>query len=421
MIDFPIHRFTPQLIHLRLYIIQILNDTFGLSESMADKLESRFGNSSPETINVLDYETIEGLLDGFVPDFFYVFSTSVNIQHPLLKNLNEKDLLSSNPFLSELPILYTGIEQVTFDRDGLIVLSLYMSQIYSLFRSDGTFLLGPCHDLNLGARGKILSRSSLDMIWEHHIFDGIGLTLIKQSGHLTWEDDFPYITNRDSIPQMYITTSEYQECYPSLYIENPDEVASSLKENPNAWRVLKEFYRKDKKLAAIAVQSNKLAFTFLSNSLQKDRSFVLDLLSELKEPGYLFSYLPTDLINDKEIIILCYKEWPDALFHLEVIEDKEILRDVFKNYLSYEPEKYLKLTTPSICNDKPFLLELAHYSDGILNFVNPELAADDEFIKQVKNTFEEAENLRKRQLWGNDLPNLLKSDISNEELDNLPF
>jgi len=399
----------------------MLNDTFGLSESLADKLESIFGNSSLETINTLDHKTIEGLLDGFVPDYFYVVSTSADIQHPFLQNLNEKDLLSSNPLLFELPTLYIGIEQVTFDRDGLIVLSLYMSQIYSLFRSDGTFLLGPCHDLNIGASGQILSRSSFDMIWEHHIFDGIGLTLIKRSGHLTWEDDFPYLSDRDSIPQMYNTTAEYQECYPTLYLENHDEVASSLKENSNAWRVLKEFYRKDKKLATIAVQSNKLAFTFLSNSLQKDRSFVLDLLSELKEPGYLYSYLPIDFKNDNDIIILCYKEWPDALFHLGVIDDKEILRNVFQNDLSYDPVKYLELATPDIRGDKPFLLELAPYSAVLLNFVTPEVAADEAFVKQVKNIYEEAENVRNRQLWGDDLPNFLKSDLSNEKLDNLPF
>lgn len=423
MINFPIHRFTPQLLHFRLYLIQMVNDTFGLSKSMASELESRFGNSSPETINTLDQETIEELLDvdGSIPYFFYVFSSSPDIQHPLLQALNEEYFQTSNPLLYELPTLYTGIEQVTFDRDGLIIVSSYMNQIFSLYRSDGTFLLGPCHDLDLGAQGRILSRSSANSTWEHHIFDGIELTLIKRSRDLTWEDDFPYLSRRDSIPQMFSTAAEYEEYYPSLHPNNNDEVASLLKENPNAWRVLKEFYRNDKDLAMLAVQSNKLAFTFLSKLLQNDRSFALNLLSELKEPGHLYNYLPPALQNEKDIIMLCYKEHPNALFHLEEIDDKEILRNVFQNELNWGAGKYLKLATPAIRGDKLFLLELATYSADLLNFVTPELAADEAFVQQVRTLYEEAEKERSRRFWGDEPPKLFRSDLSEEDLEDLPF
>ena len=296
-----------------------------------------------------------------------------------------------------------------------------MNQIYSLYRSDGTFLLGPCHDLELGAKGYILSRSSSDSVWEHHIFDGIGLTLIKRSGHLTWEDVFPYLSTRDSIPQMFTIPEEYVEFYPSLHGVNHDEVASLFNINPNAWRVLKEFYRSDKNLAILAIQSNKLAFTFLSNSLQNDRFFVLELLRELKEPGYLYSYLSSDLQKDKDVILLCYKECPEALVRLGVIDDKEILRHVFQNELNYSPEKYLELATPAIRGDKPFLLELAPYSAGLINFVNSELTKDAVFVQQVKTLYEEAEKERSRQLWGDKPHDLFSSKLSNEELDDLPF
>jgi hypothetical protein len=421
MINFPIHRFTPQLIHLRLYLVQMLNDTFGLSESLAEKLESQFGNSSIETIETLDQETIEDLLDWNAPEFLYVFSTSSDTQHPLLEALNEYDLLSTNPLLFKLPTLYTGIKQVTFDRNGLIIVSSYMNQIYSLYQADGTFLLGPCHDLDLGANGQILSRSSGEPIWERHVFDDHGLTLIKYSSHLTWEDNFPYVSQRDCIPQMFNTKEEYVECYPSLHPDNHDDVVSLLEKNPNAWKVLKEFYLNDKNLASLAVQSNKLAFTLLSNSLYNDRIFVLDLLNELKEPGYLYSYLPSDLQKDKDIIMFCYKEWPDALFHLGVIDDKEILRHVFLNELNYGPEKYLELANPAIRGDKRFLLELAPYSVGLLNFLPPELAADEAFVQQVKTHYEEAEKERSKQLLGDDYSKLFRSNLLDEEQDDLPF
>jgi hypothetical protein len=397
----------------------MVNDTFGLSESIADKLESRFGNSSPEIISTLDQETIEDLLDGFIPDSFYVFSTSPNIQHPLLQTLNEKDLLSSNPSLFELPRLYTDIEQVTFDGDGLIIVSSYMNQIYFLYKADGTFLLGPCHDLDLGDKGQILSRSSDYAIWGYYIFDGIDLKLIKRDGHILWDDAFPFISRRDKIAQMFNTTAEYEEYYPDLHPENLDKVASLLNENPKAWRVLKEFYRDDENLAILAVQSNKLAFTFLCNSLQNDRSFILDLLCKLKEPGRLYSYLPSDLQKDKDIIMLCYKEWPNALFQLEVIDDKEILRHVFPNGLDYEQKKYLELATPTIQRDKAFLLELASYSEGLLNFVTPELAADETFVQQVKTIYEEAEKERTRQLWGDNPPKFLTDN--DRDVDDIPF
>jgi hypothetical protein len=292
-----------------------------------------------------------------------------------------------------------------------------MNQIYSLYQSDGTFLLGPCHDLDLGANGQILSRSSGEPIWERHVFDDHELTLIKYSSHLTWEDNFPYVSQRDCIPQMFNTKEEYVECYPSLHPDNHDDVVSLLEKNPNAWKVLKEFYRNDKNLASLAVQSNKLVFTLLSNSLQNDKSFVLDLLNELKEPGYLYSYLPSDLQKDKDIIMLCYKEWPDALFHLGVIDDKEILRHVFQHELNYGPEKYLELATPAIRGDKLFLLELAPYSVGLLNFLPPELAADEAFVQQVKTHYEEEEKERRKELWGDDFPKLFK----DHELDELPF
>jgi hypothetical protein len=406
MINLPIHRFTPQLIHLRLYLIQLVNDRFGLSESMADKLVSGFGSSSPESINTLDQATIENLLDGFIPEYFYVFSFSPDIQHPLLQALNEECFQSSNPLLYELPKLYTGIEQVSFDLDGLIIVNWYMAQIYSLHRSDGTLLLGPCHDLDLGAEGHILSRSSADPVWEHHIFDGIRVTRIKQSGDVLWEDDFPYLSGRDSIPQMFSTAAEYAECYPTLHPNSNDEVASLLNVNQNAWRVLKQFYKNDNNLAIKAVQSNKLAFTFLSISLQNDRTFVLNLLRELEEPGHLYSYLPLALQNENDIIILCYNEHPNALLHLKEIDDEEILRNVFQNESYYRKGKFLKLATPAIRGDIPFLLELAAYSDDILDFVTPELAADEAFVQQVKTIYQEAESERNRIIWGGDIPNL---------------
>jgi hypothetical protein len=376
------------------------NDNFELSESLNDELATRFGNYTPETIASLKRESIDDILNGYIPEFFYVFSNTSDKKIKLLNSLGKDDLVSTNSLIYDLPKLFTDIEQVAFIGDGLVVLSSYMNQIYYLYKSDGTFLLGPCHDLELGAKGKILSRNSSDLIWEYHSFDGSLLKIEKQSGELIPENHFPFISNRDSIPQMHYTLDEYLERYPPLHPINNNEVEVMLKENPNAWRVLTKFYQCDINLAKLAVNSNSLAFTFLSTSLQNNRSFVLNFLSEKEKLCDLYRFLPSDLKKDKEIIMLIYKECPSALLNLELIENKDILRYVFKTELNNSPEKYLKIATPTILNDKSFLLELAPYSSELLNFINPVLLKDTRFVQRVKNLYELAEIERNRQLWG---------------------
>ena len=303
MINFPIHRFTPRLIDLRLYVYQMANDTFGLSEFLCEKMEARFGSSSVETMDALGIEDIRELLDDYVPAYLFVCSSAPDVQHVQLQQLKENQLLSELEEIDELPVMYTDIEQVSFDRDGLIVLSSYMSQIYTLFRADGTELLGPCHDLDLGMQGRVLSRSSSDIIWELYIFDGIQLNLLKQTGPLSWDDRFPYLSNRDIIPQMVEDQNSYKEFYPELHVENKAQVAALLSANPHVWRVLKDHYKDDALLAIEAVKSNVLAFTFLSARLREDETFIQSLLPVLEHPSGLLFYLSPELQTIAEKMI----------------------------------------------------------------------------------------------------------------------
>jgi hypothetical protein len=303
MINFPIHRFTPRLIDLRLYVYQMANDTFGLSESLCEQLEDTFGSSSLETIDALGIDDIRELLDEYVPVYLFVWSSAPDVQHEQLQQLPENQLLSELVEIDQLPILYTGIEQVSFDRDGLIVLSSYMSQIYTLFRADGTELLGPCHDLDLGMQGRVLSRSSSDIIWELYIFDGIQLNLLKQTGPLSWEDRFPHLSNRDRIPQMFEDQNSYKEFYPDLHPENAAHAAALLSENPYAWLVLKDQYKDDAWLAFEAVKANVLAFTFLSARLREDETFIQSLLPVIDQPSLLLFYLSPELQSMAEKMI----------------------------------------------------------------------------------------------------------------------
>ncbi|NDC76648.1 MAG: hypothetical protein EBZ67_02035 [Chitinophagia bacterium] len=408
MIDFPIHRFRPRLIDLRLYVYQMANDHFGLSDDLADLIRERCGELSAYAIDSLDEEALRQILGDRLPDTLFVFSTSAAEQHPLLRDLASEhtlyDLLFKSDFFEDSPVLYTGIQQVSFDRDGMVVMISYMDQIYTLCRRDGKPLTGHCHDLDIGMQGRVLSRSSSDPIWEYHLYDG-HLMNEMETGALGVEWEFPDIRDRDVIPQMFEDPSEFAQYYPDLHPGDAQATALFLHNDPHAWRVLDAYYHDEPDLAIEAVNANLVAYTKLSRRLRDDRDFTLSLLDSLEEPGRLYPYLKDALQRDREIVDKCYLYCPGALRRIGVIHDREVFRRLFREALRFDSSSYLELADASIRADRDFILELASYDWEVILHSTPEIYTDIHFVEQVVSRYLVAEAERRPSGWeGDDLP-----------------
>lgn len=408
MIDFPIHRFRPRLIDLRLYVYQMANDHFGLSDDLADLIRERCGELSAQAIDGLDEEALRQILGDRLPDTLFVFSSSAAEQHPLLRGLASDhtlvDLLHKAASMEDIPVLYTGIQQISFDRDGMVVMISYMDQIYTLCRRDGKPLTGHCHDLHIGMQGRVLSRSSSDPIWEYHLYDGY-LMNEMETGSLAVEWEFPDIRDRDVIPQMFDDPGEFEQHYPDLQHGDAKAAALFLQNDPHAWRVLDGYYHDDPELAIEAVTTNLVAYTKLSRRLRDDRDFTLSLLDSLEEPGRLYPYLKDALQRDREIVDKCYLYCPGALLRIGVIHDREVFRRLFREALRFDSSSYLELADASIRADRDFILELASYDWGVILHSTPENYTDIHFVEQVVSVYLAAEAERRPSGWeGDDLP-----------------
>jgi hypothetical protein len=406
-IDFPIHRFQPRLIDLRLYTYQMASDTFGLSDDLCDLIREKCGEVSVEAIDALDREGLHEVLEDRMPDTLFVFSTQASEQHPLLRDLEPEhslvDLLGRAGSNEGIPILYTGINQVSFDSNGIVVMISYLDQIYTLCRRDGKPLTGRCHDLEIGVDGHILSRSSSDPVWQQHVFDGLSMQLVEEQGMPMWDRSFPGLGYRELIPQMFEDSAEFKAAYPLLDPKGSAGVADFLRDNDQAWRVLGEWYRDEPALAVEAVKADRLAYTYLSANLKADLAFNISMLHRLDEPGRIYPYLTPEIRKDRQVVMICYPECPEALEHLGVIDDRQILRNVFKKGWGFEKEKYLSLAADPIRSDRAFVLELAVHTYWVIFHTTPENYTDLAFVEQVVATYLEAEDAKSAE-WDLDLP-----------------
>lgn len=405
MIEFPIHRFQPRLIDLRLYAYQMASDTFGLSDDVCDLIREKCGEVSVQAIDALDREGLHQVLEDRMPETLFVFSTHASEQHPLLRDLEPvaslADLLRKAGSDEDLPILYTGIQQVSFDRDGMVVMISYLDQIYTLCRRDGKPLTGRCHDLDIGMQGRVLSRSSSDPIWEYHLYDGYLMNELDiTSVAMEWE--FPFIGDRDLIPQMFDDNGEYEQHYPVVNPRDAEATVFYLQNDTHAWRVLADRYRDDPDLAIEAVSANPVAYTNLSRRLREDREFTLRLLDRLEEPGRLYPYFIDDWQRDREIVMKCYLQCPGALRRIGVIQDREIFRNLFRDGLRFDTASYLDLADVSIRANRDFILELAGYDWQVILHTTPENYTDIHFVEQVVAGHLRAEAERRPNGWEGD-------------------
>lgn len=311
MRNLPVHKFYPQLIHLRIYLYQLLEESFGLSEGIRDELINNFGGDSPEIIDALTTEDLTlALTWDYFPESLFVFKQEINNLPSIITDISPNDSLCSlldKCYLNEvdLPVLYTGIKQVSFENDGLLVMEKYKSQIYNCCLPSGKDLLGNCHDCELGYNGLIYYRGSgdSDICYELTRWSG---TELEEFGTF-WPTERPYLFpslgSRDLIPEMLTEREHINDYYPDVEYESADDVYQLLVNLSGSFRVLVKEYSNNQELALAAVQSNILAFTFLSEELKLNITFIKSLFKNLSKPSELYSFLDEDIRKKLELIL----------------------------------------------------------------------------------------------------------------------
>ena len=287
MIKFPLVKRVPTLNDLKRYLYQAIHSDLGLADQLSKVMDQEHGGHDAVTIGGLSDVEIRrvlqepGLVGDLLPEIIHEFVTDTEgVEGPSLLGIAAGN---GTP-------LYTGIMGISFDEGGLVVMQSFCSQVYSLHDTSGNDLVGNCHDLELGADGQVLIRSSdPNGIWSWMVIEDGILRERDLSGTDLTIDDFPSIHGRDMVPPMLDAPAEIHSYYPSVMIEQREDVVAALRHDANAFRVLRAHYRNDEELATHAVRSNSVAFSLLSEELRNDEPFLLRLAGSV--PGLELHYL----------------------------------------------------------------------------------------------------------------------------------
>lgn len=388
MRNLPVYKFRPELIHLHIYLYQLIEDDFGLCDNIREYLIESYGGDNPDVISKLTVEDLETILTSeYFPDNLIIFKDENGFPPALITQLSSDQTLGVliSDFQAnniQLPRLYTGINQVSFENDGLLVMINYNTQIYRCCRPSGVDLFGPCHDCDLGYNGLILYRSSSEIFWNLCRYNGHELDHIAIMGPFESPDVFPYLSRRDVIPEMLDDYESILDYYPEVAYKNVEDIHHLLINVPGSFRVLNHEYSGNKELAMSAVKSNVLAFTFLNQALRNDFIFLKQLFSTFPESHEIYKYLDEDIRKNKDIVEYVYREYPNSLKHIAPIEDGEIIITLFNDKI-YEAGKYLSLASDSLQNDNEFLLKLAKINWRLLLKFSPALYTSMQFVEKL--------------------------------------
>lgn len=295
MIQFPLVKRVPTHTDLKRYLYQAIHSDFGLADQLSKVMDQEHGGHDAVTIDGLSDVEIRrvlqepGLVGDLLPEIVHEFVTdSEGVEEPSFLGIAAGN---GTP-------LYTGIMGVSFDQGGLVVMQSFHSQVYSLHDASGNSLVGYCHDLELGVDGQVLMRSSdPNGMWAWMVLEDGILRQRDLSGTVLTIDDFPSIRGRDMIPAMLDAPSEIRSYYPSVIIEQREDVITALLQDANAFRVLRDHYCADEDLSIHAVRSNNLAFSLLSEKLRNDEPFLRRLAGSVHglDLHYLLVNRPRDL------------------------------------------------------------------------------------------------------------------------------
>lgn len=298
MIQFPLVKRVPTLNDLKRYLYQAIHSDLGLADQLSKVMDQEHGGHDAVTIGGLSDVEIRrvlqepGLVGDLLPEIIHEFVTDTEgVEGPSLLGIAAGN---GTP-------LYTGIMGISFDEGGLVVMQSFCSQVYSLHDTSGNSLVGYCHDLELGVDGQVLMRpSDPNGMWAWMVLEVGMLRQRDLSGTVLTIDDFPSIHGRDMVPPMLDAPAEIHSYYPSVMIEQREDVITALLQDANAFRVLREHYCADEDLAIHAVRSNNLAFSLLSEELRNDEPFLRRLAGAV--PGLDLHYLLVNRPGDRRLV-----------------------------------------------------------------------------------------------------------------------
>ena len=298
MIQFPLVKRVPTLNDLKRYLYQAIHSDLGLADQLSKVMDQEHGGHDAVTIGGLSDVEIRrvlqepGLVGDLLPEIIHEFVTDTEgVEGPSLLGIAAGN---GTP-------LYTGIMGISFDEGGLVVMQSFCSQVYSLHDTSGNSLVGYCHDLELGVDGQVLMRpSDPNGMWAWMVLEVGMLRQRDLSGTVLTIDDFPSIHGRDMVPPMLDAPAEIHSYYPSVMIEQREDVITALLQDANAFRVLRDHYCADEDLAIHAVRSNNLAFSLLSEELRNDEPFLRRLAGAV--PGLDLHYLLVNRPRDRRLV-----------------------------------------------------------------------------------------------------------------------
>lgn len=400
MIDFKLVRKKPSGLELRAYLYQIMIDNFGLSKDMNELIQNHFPQAHDKgDLNSITEQDIRKILQNelILPEEIFFF-----------KKDYDPELITEGDYKS-IPDIFTRICQVSFDRGGLIVLERYNSQIYELYDAKGKYLIGPCHDLELGMDGKVMLRTSESIFWEFLQYSGKGLKDLEIYGPFDSPSDFPYLGDRDLIPEILPIGSFIETEYDQSVTLTDEEVSIKLKNDSRAYKYLEKYYKDNEELGLIAVNSNLYAFTFLSKKLQCEKEFVIKLILQKDENQHLYDYLNDNLKKDIGIVKLCIKADSGIIRNIAPVSDRELMEealidDVFN----------LRYASEDLKTDKNFILDLVRKEWRILDEASKTLLSDSDFIHEAICCF----NINQENpILGEDQDSLTFRNKKNETID----
>ena len=392
-------RKVPNALELRAYFYQLMSSDLGLvydfSEHINDNypayknnLENntnypRYRNNLFEIIT--DRDILKILLWGihgqsYLPELIYYFKTDGNLPFNNYKNA---------------PILFTEVFQIYPDA-GLLSMGRFCSQILVLYNDRGKSLTDECNDMEYGGNGRFLLRTTRSVFWEEYRYEDDQFNFIDN-----YNPDYDpvgfnriWLDNEEVMNELFPTYS-----YPGAngdWLSNlsEEEVISLLGDFNFSYRFLKtlppaysaniqvdpyhllvSYYQNSPHLAIIAVKSNCLAFTLLSERLRNSREFIIQLLTDSNTTKGIYPFLSNEFKGDTEIVKLCLSWGVGILEPLAPLSDRDLLLCAIK-----EDAEAFKYAADGLKSSRGFILEAIQTNSLVIKHLPAEFYNDREVV-----------------------------------------
>ena len=396
------------------YFYQLMTSNLVLAQDIKGHINTNFPNYRNDLFEeVTEADILKILLCGsdyqsFLPEVLYFFKRDDNVTFNDYKNA---------------PEIFTDVDGLSGE-NGLLVMSLFCSQILKLYNHKGKCLSEYCSDLDLGRDGKVLLRSSSSPFWEEYRYSDEELSFINSFDPSDGPDDFDRISHEreDVIHELFPPYSHPGSNGDWLSNLSEEEVINLLGDSNFSYRFLKSlplaysanlqaepyhllasYYQNNPDLATIAVKSNCLAFTLLSEQLRNSREFIIQLLTNSNTTQGIYPFLKNEFKGDSEIVKLCLSWGVGILEPFVPLTDIELLLCAIKEdakAFSYAADELksnrdfifdaIRANSLSIqhiprafCNDREIVAEALRSDGNLLQYASGELQCDREIVLEA--------------------------------------